>query len=389
MKVCVGTIVHHPEDARIMHRQIQALLDAGHEVTYIAPFTHCNVTPPPEIRAIDVPRAVGLRRRKALRAARAALRTGSRDADLLLVHDIELLFALPRRRPPTVWDVHEDTAAALEVTSALPAPLRSILPPLVRGIERRAERRLHLILAEESFHGRFGGGSGDGTGGGGGVGGGGHPVVPDHTYVSATPPPPPGSDRLVHVGRMSRAHGIVEMIELARRLKPDGIRLDLIGPADAAIRPLLRDAQREGLLDWFGYVPNRHALRMAEGALAGLSLPHDIPNYRESTPTKVIEYMARGLPVITTPSAGATSLVERVGCGTVVPFRDVDAVAAAVRDLRMDEERRVAMGARGYAEAREHYHWPNEARRFVARLEQWADAPSRVPSLPRHRAVPA
>ena len=37
MRVVVCTIVHHPADARIYHRQIRALLDAGHEVTYIAP----------------------------------------------------------------------------------------------------------------------------------------------------------------------------------------------------------------------------------------------------------------------------------------------------------------------------------------------------------------
>ena len=56
MRVCVGTIVHHPADARIMHRQIRALLEAGHEVTYIAPFTDCNMAPPQRIQAIDVPR---------------------------------------------------------------------------------------------------------------------------------------------------------------------------------------------------------------------------------------------------------------------------------------------------------------------------------------------
>lgn len=38
-----------------MHRQIRALLDAGHEITYVAPFTDCNVTPDPRIRAVDVP----------------------------------------------------------------------------------------------------------------------------------------------------------------------------------------------------------------------------------------------------------------------------------------------------------------------------------------------
>ncbi|WP_182879762.1 glycosyltransferase [Microbispora sp. H10949] len=398
MRVCVATTVHHPEDARITHRQIRALLDAGHEVTFVAPFTHCNVTPSPGIRAVDVPRAVGLHRSRALRASSSALRRATRDADLLLVHDIELLLTLPRRRPPTVWDVHEDTIAALDAKSYLPGPLRGVLPPLIRAIESRAERRLHLILAEEAYRARFPGP---------------HPVVPNHTYVPPTPPPPPGDSRVVYVGHISAARGAAEMIEVARRLRPYGIRLDLIGPADAAVRPMLRDAQREGVLDWFGYVPNRHALRMAEGALAGLSLLHDLPNYRQSTPTKIVEYMARGIPVVTTPLPNAASLVGRVDCGTIVPFGEpgatsgtvadpvagtapdsgsdsvADAVVRAVLRLRDDPERRAEMGARGYVEALNHYHWPAVAGDFVALLERWAEAPGPVSALSPGRTVPA
>ncbi|MGV9776069.1 glycosyltransferase family 4 protein [Streptosporangium sp. NPDC003464] len=371
MRVCVGTIVHRPEDARIMHRQIRALLDAGHEITYVAPFTDCNVTPDPRVRAIDVPRAVGRRRGRALKAARGALKRGVEGADLLVVHDIELLFRLPRSRPVTVWDVHEDTAAALEGKPYLPEHLRRTLPPLIRRVEARAEKRLHLILAEESYRERFSRP---------------HPVVPNTTYVPPRPPAPPGRNRVVYVGHLSRARGAVELIELARRLHPHGIRTDLVGAADAEIRPLLRDAQRDGLLDWYGYVPNQHALRMAEGAIAGLSLLHDVPNYRRSMPTKVVEYMSRGLPVITTPLPAASSLVERSGCGVVTPFGDVDAALRAVLALREDPEGAAAMGARGHAEALRRYHWPDQAGEFVGLLEGWATA-SAAPARAHHRPL--
>ncbi|MFC3984003.1 glycosyltransferase [Streptosporangium jomthongense] len=360
MRVCVGTIVHHPEDARIMHRQIRALLDAGHDITYVAPFTDCNVTPDPGIRAIDVPRATGRRRWRALKAARKALKRGIEGADLLIVHDIELLFRLPRRRPATVWDVHEDTAAALEAKPYLPEVLRRTLPSLVRGVEARAERRMHLILAEEAYQERFSRP---------------HPVVLNTTYVPRRPPAPPGGNRVIYVGQLSAARGAVELVELARRLLPHGIRTDLVGAADQEIRPLLRDAQREGVLDWYGYVPNQHALRMAEGAIAGLSLLHDVPNYRQSMPTKVVEYMARGVPVVTTPLPAAASMVERVGCGVVVPFGDVDAALHAVLGLRDDPGGATAMGKRGYEQALNEHHWPDHAGEFVGRLEEWAGKP--------------
>ncbi|MEV0379923.1 glycosyltransferase [Nonomuraea sp. NPDC050643] len=311
MRACVATTVHHPEDARIMHRQIRALLDAGHEVTYVAPFTYFNVTPIMGLTAVDVARHASLGR------ARAALRRGVRGADLLIVHDHRLLRALPYRRPPVVWDVRE------QVT-----PRRLA----------RAGRRHQVVTPA---------------------------VVPEATLVSSSPPPP-GDTRVVHIGRLSAERGVTELIGLAERLVPHGIRLDLVGAAARDVRPLLRDAQRVGLLDWFGYVPNRHALRMAEGALAGLSLADDTVR---TLPTKIMDYMGRGLPVITTPQGA--SLVEGAGCGVVVPL-DVDAVLNAVLDLKENPARRAKLGALGYAEARLRHHWPDHAESFVRRAESWA-----------------
>ncbi|GAA4205816.1 hypothetical protein GCM10022252_66970 [Streptosporangium oxazolinicum] len=341
-----------------MHRQIRSLLDAGHEITYVAPFTDCNVTPDPGIRAIDVPRATANRRGRALKAARGALRRGVEGADLLVVHDMELLFRLPRQRPVTVWDVRGEIGTATSGTG-LSGHLRRALPALVRRVEARAEQRLHLILAEDSYRERFSGP---------------HPVVPNAAYVPPRPPAPPGRNRVVHVGHLSEAGGVAELVESARRLLPHGIRLDLIGSADIRIRPLLRDAQREGLLDWYGYVPNRHALRMAEGAIAGLSLPHDAPGPRP-VPAKIIDYMSRGVPVVTTPLPAAASMVERIGCGVVVPFGDAEATVRAVLALRDDPEGAAGMGTRGHAEALAHHNWPDHAGAFVGRLEEWAGKP--------------
>jgi glycosyltransferase involved in cell wall biosynthesis len=362
MRVFVGTIVHHPEDARILHREIRALLDAGHEVTYMAPFGSCGVTPWPELVAVDVPRATGRNRLTALRAARRVLRKRAKDADLVLLHDPELLLAIPRGlRSRTVWDVHEDTAAALGAKGWLPGPVRVPLRFAVHGMERRAERQLKLLLAEEGYRARFRGR---------------HPVVPNTTDVPEAPPVPPGDERVIYVGQLSMARGAADLVELARLLHADGVTLDLVGGADADVRPMLQEAQQAGLLRWHGFVPNDRALRMAEGAIAGLALLHDSPNYRHSMPTKVVEYMAHGLPVITTPNPIAAEIVTEGSCGLVVPFEDPQATAAAVRRLRDDAALRLDMGKRGHEAARARFHWPDQARLFVAHLEDWAGARS-------------
>ncbi|GAA2085001.1 glycosyltransferase [Actinomadura alba] len=372
MRVCVCTVVHHAEDARILHRQIQALLDAGETVTYLAPFSASGASPWPSLTGVDVPRARGLRRIAALWGAWRALGRHARDADVLLVHDPELLLVLPflRRRPVTVWDVHEDTASALVSKPWLPRPLRTVLRPLVRAGEMLAERRLRLLLAEDGYRDRF---RRD------------HPVVPNTTYVPTTPPPPPSADRVVYLGHLTDARGVGDLIETARLLEPEGITTELIGGADAQSAELLRDAHRTGLVQWHGYQSNGDALVMVQGALAGLSLLHDLPNYRHSVPTKVVEYMAHGIPVVTTPVPPAAAIVAEAGCGLVVPYKDPAAAAAAVLRLRDDPVMRTGMADRGHEAARRRFHWPHHGSVFVNQLREWAHQPSpREPLVDGH-----
>ncbi|GAA3305162.1 glycosyltransferase [Streptomyces cinereospinus] len=365
MRILVVTVVHHPEDARILHREIAALTERGHRVVYAAPFGARGVVPRPGVEGVDLPRAAGRDRAAALRAARALLAGRGPEADVVLLHDPELLLALPGtlrrwrrsgRAPVTVWDVHEDTAAALTMKRWLPAALRPPLRVAVRAAERLAERHVRLLLAEEAYQDRFRRA---------------HPVVPNLPTVPAAPPAPPGTDRVVYLGHLSRARGALDLVETARLLAPE-VRVEVIGPADADVRDALAEAGRAGVLDWHGYLPNDLALARLSGALAGLSLLHDQPNYRHSRPTKVVEYMAHGVPVVTTPNPLAAGLVRRHRCGLVVPYGDPAAAARAVRRLRTEPRLRLDAAACGRAAALAELDWAERSAGFADLLEGWA-----------------
>lgn len=359
LRVLVITVVHDPDDARIRYRQLSALLETGATVTYAAPFTAYHRDPPDGVTAIDLPRALGRHRLTAIRAARRLLHREGPNHDVALLHDPELLLAVPgmngRRLPLVVWDVHEDTAAALTMKSWLPQRLRPIAAAGIRASERWAERRCTLLLAEESYRNRFRRP---------------HPVVPNSVIVPLDPPPPAGADRVVYLGRLTEPRGALEMIELGRQLGPD-VHVELIGPADSDVSAAVADAHRRGWVRHHGFVPNREALGLLRGALAGLALLHDEPNYATSRPTKVMEYMAFGVPVVTTPNAASAELVRRYGSGLVVPFTDPTAAAEAVLTLRADPDLRHQLGEAGRAGAVRDLDWRDDGRRFSELLSTW------------------
>ncbi len=370
-RALVVTVVHHPEDARIRHREIEALTAAGWSVTYAAPFASVGLEPTsgdPLLEAVDLPRSLGRRRVTALRAARSLLRRRGQQHDVVLLHDPELLVAAAGLSlPPVVWDVHEDTAAAVTLKPWLPRPVRPVVAGAVRRAERLAERRVHLLLAEEAYRERFAGE---------------HLVVPNTVYVPDSVPEP-GTGAAVYVGHLSLARGAAELVEVGRRLAEHtggAARLRVIGHADAAAAALLTAAGERGHVEWLGFLPSDAAMRVVDGAIAGLSLLHDEPNYRGSMPTKVLEYMAHGVPVVTTPLPLARDLVARSGGGVVVPFADAGAAADAVVALHDDAGRRRRLAAAGRRAARRH-DWRAQSPAFVAELERIASGGgSRVPA---------
>ena len=363
-RILVVTIAHPPEDARIRHRQIPALLDFGHEVTYAAPFRAFGASPPPAMPWRDLPRSTGgvARRLPAMVAAARMMLKERRSQDLVLVHDPELLpvLALMRllpHRPVLVWDVHEDVPAQVAMLR-LPPRLGTVVARALALVERGAERMFLLLLAETAYRTRFRRP---------------HPVVPNSVRVPPGGPwPAEDRPRIVYLGALTRARGSDELIALAERL-PE-VEVEVLGNAKPDVEEELQDAAaRLPNLSYRGFVPNTEALRRLPGALAGLSLLHDEPNYAHSEPTKVMEYMAHGIPTVTTPNAASRELVEASGAGTVVGFGDVHAVVDTIRGWAADPSARDAVAAQAYAAAAGR-DWAVDGARFARLLQEWVEA---------------
>jgi glycosyltransferase involved in cell wall biosynthesis len=93
------------------------------------------------------------------------------------------------------------------------------------------------------------------------------------------------------------------------------------------------------------------------------------PTLVEGMPLAVIEAMASGLPVITTPN-GPGDIVRDGVDGFLVPPRNVDAIVERLEQLRANHDLRASMGQAARSRALG-YTWSNYRENMVKRICQW------------------
>ncbi|GAB3987144.1 glycosyltransferase family 4 protein [Spirosoma daeguense] len=121
---------------------------------------------------------------------------------------------------------------------------------------------------------------------------------------------------------------------------------------------------------FYGYSDQRRALPLAKGATAGLALLKPIGDYPESYPTKLFEYMALGLPVVTSDFPLYQDVVERHQCGFCISPYDSKRLADTLTYLIEHPEVAKRMGERGRKAVEAEYNWNTEVEKLLQYYEK-------------------
>ena len=183
----------------------------------------------------------------------------------------------------------------------------------------------------------------------------------------ATPAPlPPGSGRMVAIGRLSEQKGqllLIEALALAVARAP-GLHLTLVGdgelraPIQAAIAAHGLDAHVR-LTGWLDEAGVRAELAAAHALV--------LPSFAEGLPMVVMEAMAAARPVLATSIAGVPELVLPGETGWLVPAGDAAGLADAMLALAATPpEQLAAMGTAGRARVLARHDVGQQAARLAA-----------------------
>lgn len=179
------------------------------------------------------------------------------------------------------------------------------------------------------------------------------------------------STTIAYLGTLAgerRIDFLVRCLALVVRDVPDA-RLLLVGAGDRPgdTQALLDEAERLGVryrVEITGFLPRLEALERVAGAAVCVSPFFPTPILNSTSPTKLVEYMALGRPVVANDHPEQRLVIAESGGGLCVPYEEAPFAEAIVQLLR-DPARGNDMGARG----REYVERERDYARIASKVE--------------------
>jgi glycosyltransferase involved in cell wall biosynthesis len=180
-----------------------------------------------------------------------------------------------------------------------------------------------------------------------------------------------GVDRgplVVTAGRLVRKKGFEYLVDAARLLAPEfpDLRVVIAGAGDLATE-LAAHAAGLPAVAFVGARSQDEVARLAAAAdVIAVPSVHDQAGNVDGLPNFALEAVASGTPVVATTAGGLPQLIADGVTGRLVPERDADALAAAIRDLVRQPDAARAMGTAGRVRVIRDFGWPRVAERLEA-----------------------
>ena len=175
-------------------------------------------------------------------------------------------------------------------------------------------------------------------------------------------------------GRLVRKKGFEYLIDALAMLPRNlGVLVVLAGGGDLE-EELRARAESAGVSDRIRFVGNLSqddvAAWLATADMVAVPSVRDDSGNVDGLPNVVLEALASGTPLISTPAGGIGSVVEHERTGILVAERDAAALADAITTLAGNAPRRIQLGEAARATVSARYGWEFVASRFEAAYDR-------------------
>ena len=178
-------------------------------------------------------------------------------------------------------------------------------------------------------------------------------IEPDRFSGARRPASPP---LVLSVGRYIEKKGFRDLVAACALIGDLPLECRIIGegPMESELRALVESLGQQCRVVIAGPAPESDIIGLLhQSTLFALPCVTDSKGDSDNLPTVIMEAMAAGLPVVSTPVAGVPEMVEEGVTGCLAPEHSPEALAEKIRFLLEHEDLRESMGRAGSARCRE------------------------------------
>lgn len=149
-------------------------------------------------------------------------------------------------------------------------------------------------------------------------------------------------------GTVGRQFDLSTVVQAARLIRDPRIRFVLCGTGDKLDRYRAEAAGLDNVLfpGWVDAPMIRELMSMSWAGLAPYNLSD---NFNSNIPNKIVEYLAGGLPIITTLTGIPRQLIDEFECGAGYTHGDPNSLASEITNLVSNPQRQRGMSERSLA----------------------------------------
>ena len=340
IRVCYAGLMHSFDDQRFVHKQCASLVRAGYDVVYFARGDIKSTINGVKIYPLPSASNLSLLKRSLApwRLLPRLLREDCRvyhflDPEMLPLGLILKLFSNRR----VLFDAHEDYVEYARVSPYIKGAIKHICAFAFRillalasrtydgfvfGDDEIAKEYPHLDLRKICFH-HF-------------------PLL--SMFPASSVPFAQRKYDVVYVGNLSKDKGAFIMLEAIKLLRErcQKLRALLIGEPRKYIKEefhqYINEHKLDDCLDITGLLPYEKVPGLLDQCKVGLIGLLDLPKFRKQSATKLFEYMAKGVPVVSADLVPERKYVTSGVHGYLVEAENPQAMADAAYNIITDPE---------------------------------------------------
>jgi len=177
-------------------------------------------------------------------------------------------------------------------------------------------------------------------------------------------------DYVIYAGNIGEVNNSMLLYELAEEFKRRNLNISVLVVGNGQLKDKLSELSKQNeLLKVLDAVPKTELVKLLKPAISSLILLKDLPVLDTSSPNKLFESMAAGVPVIQTTQGWIKTMLSDINAGFTIRPNDVIDLAEKIVLLRDNDQLRNKMGENAKKYASEHFDKNKLADKYLEEIE--------------------